>query len=439
MVTLPKEYFALEELLSEMPFSKSDGTAGLLRRGELGAASTAIPEYDLNDIQDTRLLSALFRDYTFWASSYLLEPCHLGMLKNGEYGLGRDILPRNIAVPLDVVARKLGMKPFMEYALSYALYNWKRNDIARPIAFDNLELIRKFTGMSSEAGFILVHVAMVAHSHLQVKATFEILEAARGKDRPAFNEGLRHFLRAMQLINGEMETMWSRSNPDDYKEFRTFIMGIKNQPMFPNGVKYEGVSDNPVAYRGESGANDSIIPTADNLFQLYEKMPENELTEILRDFRTYRPLPHNAWLTWVQERAQDFNIREYALKDSDSAVLYLANVDQIREFRQRHWNFTKEYIIKHTDHPVATGGSPIVTWLPNQLGTVLQVMKETVAIIDRGKLRKDMATMLGMIEKRMESQDSILEREVSQLQQKISRGGGGGGGEGGGGSRSSSY
>jgi indoleamine 2,3-dioxygenase len=37
--------------------------------------------------------------------------------------------------------------------------------------------------------------------------------------------------------------------------------------MFPNGVIYEGVDDKvPRYYRGESGANDSLIPTYDNLF-----------------------------------------------------------------------------------------------------------------------------------------------------------------------------
>lgn len=64
--------------------------------------------------------AALFRDYTFWASAYLLEPCHLSMLRTGEYGLGRAQLPRNIAVPLAIISKKLGTKPFMEYALSYA-------------------------------------------------------------------------------------------------------------------------------------------------------------------------------------------------------------------------------------------------------------------------------------------------------------------------------
>ena len=59
--------------------------------------------------------------------------------------------------------------------------------------------------------------------------------------------------------------MWDHSKPEDYDNFRTYIMGIKNQEeMFPNGVIYEGVSEKPFFLRGESGANDSIIPTLDN-------------------------------------------------------------------------------------------------------------------------------------------------------------------------------
>lgn len=54
------------------------------------------------------------------ASAYLLEPCDILYRKTGDYGLGRSVLPKNIAVPLVQVAEKIGAKPFMEYALSYA-------------------------------------------------------------------------------------------------------------------------------------------------------------------------------------------------------------------------------------------------------------------------------------------------------------------------------
>ena len=74
--------------------------------------------------------------------------------------------------------------------------------------------------------------------------------------------------------------------------------GITSQQMFPNGVVYEGCfDDKPVDFRGESGANDSIIPLLDNLCQV--PMPKNPLTEILRDFRG-RLLPClKARLTYV--------------------------------------------------------------------------------------------------------------------------------------------
>ncbi len=47
--------------------------------------------------------------------------------------------------------------------------------------------------------------------------------------------------------------------PRDYNSFRTFIFGITSQSMFPHGVVYEGVSEEPMSFRGESGANDSMV------------------------------------------------------------------------------------------------------------------------------------------------------------------------------------
>jgi len=59
--------------------------------------------------------------------------------------------------------------------------------------------------------------------------------------------------------------MWRESNPSKYLDFRTFIMGITgNVEIFPNGVVYENCFNNePQYYRGETGAQDSIIPAMD--------------------------------------------------------------------------------------------------------------------------------------------------------------------------------
>lgn len=416
LAVLPKEYKEMESLLDRMRLQRLNGEPGLLATGDFGAAcDNELPEYDVSKVQDGQLLSALYRDLTFVASAYLLEPCDIQFRKDKTYGLGRQTLPRNIAVPLNIVAEKIGQKPFMEYALSYALYNYKRKDLSKPLDYDNLDLIRAFSGYPDEYGFILVHVAMVRHSGALTSAALRALNGASDGNRDDFNRGMKDMLETYQAINNVMETMWGRSKPEAYMSYRTFIMGTKNQPMFPNGVMYEGVSDEPFKLRGESGANDSMVPLGDNLLELTGKMPTNPLTEVLRDFRSYRPRNHQQFLQYVQDRASALELRQYATADPTSAALYLANLDQIRAFRHRHWSFTREYILRHTKHPVATGGSPIVTWLPNQLDAVLQAIRDTDLAIDRDALPPQYRPMVEEIALRADAQQRVLAREVAKL------------------------
>jgi indoleamine 2,3-dioxygenase len=151
----------------------------------------------------------------------------------------------------------------MEYAGSYALFNYRLEDPNKGLEYDNLRLIRAFEhGLdpkSSEAGFVLVHVDMVRNSGPLVDGVVSSLEACEAKDREAFDEGLRKVVNSMIKVNSVMETMWGKSKPGDYTSFRTFIFGITSQSMFPNGVIYEGISDKPMSFRGESGANDSMV------------------------------------------------------------------------------------------------------------------------------------------------------------------------------------
>ncbi len=56
-------------------------------------------------------------------------------------------------------------------------------------------------------------------------------------------------------------------------------------------------------------------------------MPDTPLTEILVDFRSYRPGNHRDFLEWVKDRARDVGVMEYALKDrTSSGMLLLAHV-----------------------------------------------------------------------------------------------------------------
>lgn len=105
------------------------------------------------------------------------------------------------------------------------------------------------------------------------------------------NKGLQQHLYALDTMNEIFKKIWTVSAPKEYLEFRTFIMGVHgNDDIFPNGVLYKGVSDTPMRFRGETGAQDSIIPSVDNAMGL--TYPRNSLTEYLFEMRKYRPYNH---------------------------------------------------------------------------------------------------------------------------------------------------
>jgi indoleamine 2,3-dioxygenase len=270
----------------------------------------------------------------------------------------------------------------MSYAASYALYNYYLEEPSLGASvYSNIRLVRAFElGLdpkSSEAGFILTHIHMVQETGPLISGAVSLLKSIEGKDSDVSiaKNAFRGMLGAMERIEAAMEAMWSHSLPKDYIQYRTFIFGITNQSMFPNGVVYEGENDNkPMYFRGESGANDSIIPLLDHILEI--PMPKNPLTDILLDFRNYRPQPHRQFLGYMMSKAAELKVREYCVKDVELAQLYLKLVDHVRSFRWRHWLFAREYIIKRSSHPTATGGSPIVIWLPNQLMAVMDLMED---------------------------------------------------------------
>ena len=97
----------------------------------------------------------------------------------------------------------------MEYAGSYALFNYRLEDPAIGMEYSNLRLIRAFEhGLdqsSSEAGFVLVHVDMVQNSGLLVKGGVNALSACGDGDRKAFNAALEGVVEAMVNVNGVMD------------------------------------------------------------------------------------------------------------------------------------------------------------------------------------------------------------------------------------------
>jgi indoleamine 2,3-dioxygenase len=112
-----------------------------------------------------------------------------------------------------VDTRSAGFKPFMEYAGSYALFNYRLEDPDKGLEYDNLRLVRAFEhGLdptSSEAGFVLVHIAMVKESGALVKGTVDMLNGSTVQDREIFDEGLRTLVNGLRKVNAVMNSKCS--------------------------------------------------------------------------------------------------------------------------------------------------------------------------------------------------------------------------------------
>jgi hypothetical protein len=105
---LPPEFAIVDDILDRMPVKTLSGDPGLLATFTFGdVVLKELP--DLTDkvekySEDLVVMNALYRDYSFLASAYLLEPCHERYLRGEEYGLGRQSLPRCIALPIVKIA-----------------------------------------------------------------------------------------------------------------------------------------------------------------------------------------------------------------------------------------------------------------------------------------------------------------------------------------------
>lgn len=183
--------------------------------------------------EDMFVLQALYRAYTFLASAYLLEPTHYSFVKTGDYGPARRSLHCKVAVPLCIVSDKIRAAPYLDYAYAYSLGNYVRK--SHDLHWSRLEMACKFSGTRDESGFILNHVTINERSPDMIGCIVSILNEEK-------MSAMKELYEVVVDMNTRRRTMWEASNPKNYNNFRSFIMGIKgNTDIFGEGVVYEDV------------------------------------------------------------------------------------------------------------------------------------------------------------------------------------------------------
>lgn len=258
------------------------------------------------------------------------------------------LLPRNLAVPLARACMLLQRPPILSYD-GYALYNWKRFRKAGPIQLGNIDTLQNFVHLYDEHWFILVHVEIeaIAADILAAIALIKLKEN-RGADIStelwSIEDAVRRQVEVLKRIPEKMDPSLY------YKTFRPYI-------RFFEDVVYEGVEQAPIRFRGETGAQSSIMPT----LVAFLKIPHQRsaLTDHLMDMRRYMPNRHRALIEEVEAMP---TIRRLEYKEPFNALL-----DAIASFRKIHYGWAEDYIHRWTADPRGTGGTPYMQWLKQMI------------------------------------------------------------------------
>lgn len=274
-------------------------------------------------------------------------------------------VPANIAVPWCSISQSLERLPVLSYA-SYAMNNWKRIDSDGPIAFGNLALLQKFLGGFDESGFILVHVDIEAKAGGAGWALWNGYHAVLQNEPDAVGEHLLAAAVSLQQMNHTLQGMPRWCDPYIYyNRVRPYIHGWKDNPTFPDGIVYQGCfNGKPQKFRGETGAQSSVIPLLDAFLGI--KHPKDRLWHYLKEMRTYMPYQHRMFLATVEDHSM--LIRDYVRVHGELGELYNHCVTQLYTFRETHRAYAKLYVEDQQERlgnptRVGTGGTPFSVYL----------------------------------------------------------------------------
>jgi len=268
-----------------------------------------------------------------------------------------DKLPQVLAAPWVKAARILERPPILSYA-SYCLENWYKVNSKQGISLENVALITNFLGGVDEDWFVTIHVCIEDAARGAILAAKSISQLDESSTSDELINDLINIRDSMRKVNMIFKRMPEKCDPYIYyHRVRPFIFGTKDNPDLPNGLVYEGEFDNrPQFFRGETGAQSSIIPSLDGALQI--EHTNDNLRHYLNEMRDYMPKAHRDFISELEKTSK----ARLLIKDSSAATsCYNECLEEIRAFRSLHLEYAGTYIHKQSQikNPFGRGGSTI--------------------------------------------------------------------------------
>jgi len=267
------------------------------------------------------------------------------------------ILPEAIAKPWAQVANILGRPPILSYA-SYCLDNWYRLNKKESISLENIGLLTNFLGGVDEDWFVTIHVCIEDAAREAIAAADSISKLNDKNSVKDFSDQLKLIISSLRKVNSIFSRMPEKCDPYVYyHRVRPFIFGTKDNPDLKEGLIYKNQFNNkPQFFRGETGAQSSIMPFLDGALDIYHT--EDHLRHYLNEMRAYMPPKHRRSIEIVEKRS---NAKSCILESKKLTLEYNKCLEEIRVFRAQHLEFAATYINKQSQitNPFGRGGSTI--------------------------------------------------------------------------------
>ena len=267
------------------------------------------------------------------------------------------ILPEVVSKPWVKLSKYLGRPPILSYA-SYCLDNWYKVNQQEPISLDNVALINNFLGGVDEDWFVTIHVCIEDAASEAINAAYKLSKLNENNDVDDFNIYLKKILMSLKNVNNIFSKMPEKCDPYIYyHRVRPYIFGTKDNPDLKKGLIYENQFNNkPQFYRGETGAQSSIIPFLDGALGIYHS--NDNLRHYLNEMRDYMPPKHRKMIEDVEKRSKAKDLISQSKKLMN---VYNSCLEEIRKFRAMHLEYAATYIHKQAQvhNTFGTGGSTI--------------------------------------------------------------------------------
>ncbi len=266
-------------------------------------------------------------------------------------------LPEALAKPWVEVAKHQGRPPILSYA-SYCLDNWFLINQDEEISLENIGLINNFLGGVDEDWFVTIHVCIEDAASGAIEACQKIAQCDESSSEKEILSLLNQIVESMKKVNSIFARMPEKCDPYIYyHRVRPFIFGTKDNPDLKEGLIYEGQFENkPQFFRGETGAQSSIIPSLDGALQISHT--KDHLRHYLNEMRDYMPPKHREFISTLENNSMLIKL----LSDSNKLVSkYNDCLEEIRAFRAMHLEYAGTYIHKQSqiENPFGRGGSTI--------------------------------------------------------------------------------